>query len=865
MSDQPEQPPAPQQPVPAQPVAPPEPVAAAPARPSFLAAITPGQWLSSLWLGGLALAGSLAVSLVTVLLAVIGISTSGDLPDDVAGMIGGMWFAAVFQFVGMGFLSPASARIQPGENLEGVLGFFSPELAQVSGSVSVLVPLLLIPAGTIAVVLIFGRRVVGADVAASRGQRFALAAAAGLGFALVMLLLQTLVPISATVPGIAPVALRAISLWGVILMAVVGAGSAYVVLGERPRVAGPWRDAAVHAVQHLGAYAALLGVASYVVAIVRAADGDGPVGAMLLLAPVLLPFVAVDALTVGMFGLLIGSGSLTSFVGNSQTVGMFSDFLPLWLRIVLPIVTVLVIVVAGLRWRVRAGAARTGAVSWLVLPVAYGAAGLIVLAFGTVSAGATVASFAGFSGAFGPAPWAFLLFALVGLAVDAIARFAAAPIAGILPAGVVSVLTWGVPRPGSVPAAAPAAAPAPVLPAGYAAAALGDTAAPTVPLEPVAPTAPAADPLVPSKPMSRRAKLAWAWSAGGVAVVALLVIGGFVAHGQLAQTTFGPQAKAEAYLEALVDGDAETATELWDPNVTSGERVLLTDAVYGAAEDRPTAYEITDVQSYEGSATVSATLTVDSKSYPVTLEMATSGRQAVLWDDWRIAQGPLQYISLGDVSGVTTVNGATVDLTGVSPTAEEVAQSGPVTIPVLPGSYTFQAPESTGVFTYGDDQTITVLPGTTDGGFFDGIGGDTEIAHFEATWTDEAQEDAIAQVKDRIAGCMTSDRFEPTDCPNTLDMYESGYGAVTGITRSWAEEPTYSFSTEDDASWFSSDSGPAVVIEGGEMTIDYQWRYDDEDDWEDESDTEYSVYGYGTRVPVEANDDGTVTVDFSEF
>src|SRR5690606_9917151 len=101
-------------------------------------------------------------------------------------------------------------------------------------------------------------------------------------------------------------------------------------------------------------------------------------------------------------------------------------------------------------------------------------------------------------------------------------------------------------------------------------------------------------------PVSRKAKIGWLIGGSAVVVlVAALVVGVFIKN-HLAATTYSAQARAEEYLSAVVDGDAGRALELWAPNVTSAERVLLASEIYAAADDRPTAYEITDVDEYDG-------------------------------------------------------------------------------------------------------------------------------------------------------------------------------------------------------------------------------------------------------------------------
>ncbi|MGO1629206.1 MAG: hypothetical protein ACTHX2_10365, partial [Microbacterium sp.] len=226
------------------------------------------------------------------------------------------------------------------------------------------------------------------------------------------------------------------------------------------------------------------------------------------------------------------------------------------------------------------------------------------------------------------------------------------------------------------------------------------------------------------------------------------------------------------------------------------------------------------------------------------MRLQKHGTQAVLFDDWRIEEGPGQTLVVGDVSQVTRVNGVEVDLSGFADA------EGATALPVLPGTYTFEAPTSDDrPFTYGDDIAVTVLPNAG------GSEGDDALT-FVPTWTDDAQQQAIAVVQERIDLCMTSDKFQPSDCSDVLGWREPSY-AVTGIKRSWTQEPELTFVDDED--------GAYVLVDGGRMHIDYQQRWDEDDDWEDD-DTEVSApFNYGTVVPVSVGDDGEVSVDLSEF
>lgn len=823
--------------------------------------ITGAQWKAGAFLGLVAFGAALAVSLVGTILLLAGAYSIPDLPDEGSAALRN-WFPWVFQLVGMGFLSPVGGSLTADTGLMG-----SVEL-----SASLFFAPLVVPAAAIAAVLTLGRRVTGGLALPRGATRVIVAAVAGIEAAAVMLLLTAVLPVTTSIDESTRISLRALSVWGFLFMALVVFAAAYVRIGPPGEYLLPliWRQAGRQVVEHLGALSLVLGLA---LVITMAAALDEGSAAILLGVPLLLPLFGLNGMTVGSLSAVTGSGTVGSFLGDSSTNGtltMFSAGLPAWIRVVLPIVLVLAVVVAGLRWRARRGPVTATATDWVALPVIYAAFGLLALAFGTVSLDVSGGGIGGFTGSAGPAPWAFLILAVLGLFVDLVARFAALPLLRALPAGLAVALIGRVGarrvdvadprthasvalRPESAPVTTPHAAP----PA---------TAEPGSATTDAHVTASANDvPVATGQPLSPRARRVWLVTGVGVLVVSALAVGGTLMHSFLARTQFGPQQQVETYLQALVDGDASTAVGLLDPNVNSGERILLADEVYSAAKGRPTAFEITDTSIDGETASVEATMTMDTKKHPVSFSLDKQGRQAVLFDGWSISEGPSQQVTLGDVSGVPAVNGVEVDLSAFA-SPDEADGYGLTALPALPGQYTFTAPEGTDYLTYGDDITVLLVP---EAGLDEELVGsevDPTIVHFEQGWTPQAGEDAIAAAKKHVAGCMTSDQFEPESCENTLDLMDWGY-AVTGIKRSWESDPVYTFDDGTSEDGYSND-GPAVVITGGDLTIDYKSRYDEDDSWDEDSYSKPSVFGgdwSSTRIPVSISDDGKLDLDFSNM
>lgn len=369
---------------------------------------------------------------------------------------------------------------------------------------------------------------------------------------------------------------------------------------------------------------------------------------------------------------------------------------------------------------------------------------------------------------------------------------------------------------------------------------------------------------------SRRQKRRWIVIIIAMVCIGLLVAAGFITRAVGNSSTYGPEARAKAYLQAVVDGDVDHALELYRPNLSTDQRALLTSEVFGASPARPTAFTIDGTAISGDTATVSADLTIDSKSYPVTITLQKRGNQAVIFDDWAFADGGMQKITVSSPEAVDTVNGVKVELGS----ADEIS--------VLPGAYTFAPRQNSQYVTFGDPVTVKVF---TSGD------GDAGSVAFTETWSQQGRDYAINQVKSRIAECMQSDKFEPEGCKH-LKMSDPGSYAVTGIRRSWSGQPTITFTDETvqqssgSGGWAgSSSSGQvpggqggqssadkangstagSVVLTGGDMHIDYKWRFDDEDDWRDDSRVNTGVFDYTTVVPVSIGADGTPQLDFRSF
>src|SRR5699024_10336474 len=105
------------------------------------------------------------------------------------------------------------------------------------------------------------------------------------------------------------------------------------------------------------------------------------------------------------------------------------------------------------------------------------------------------------------------------------------------------------------------------------------------------------------------------------------------------------------------------AIEAIGPNVTDEQRVLVTDEVYQAAEDRPDRFELGEVDRDGDRATVNAEIFQSGKSYPEELALAKSGRQAVVFSDWTIDGEDLaSHVLYASDPSQLTVNSVVVEI-----------------------------------------------------------------------------------------------------------------------------------------------------------------------------------------------------------
>ncbi|WP_370247795.1 hypothetical protein [Nocardioides sp.] len=576
-------------------------------------------------------------------------------------------------------------------------------------SISLFAPPLFLTAVFAVVVLVLARRAERAAPSASTLERALLSASGGAAVAVVTMIATRVLAMRAdgttTHAATTTLALGAFTL-------ATGAGW----LGRQAVVGSLWPRAlphdarrAVHLVaQHLLAWL-VVGVPLATVWFML--DGGLEAG---LFSLVFGPTVALASLSLGHLGAV-------SLAGQQQ----FAWDLGWFPGVALPLTAVLLTLLAAVAWHLRRRhdtvlLAQAG--SWVWLPIASAVGALVVCVVSTVRISG---AFEGVGGGttLHNAYWLVPVMAVWGGLTEALSRSVAPALVGAVPAPLARRLAQG-PR---------ALEPAPAAPVTR------------VPMSPA------------DRARARRALI-------GVGVVGGLGLAAVVTVNVVGSTVYTPEKAAEAYLDALVDGDVATALELAPiedrEDLFGGDdapsTALLTDEVYRAAADRITGYEITDVEEFGGSVEVSVDLEGVESEGDVTLTLSSSGSRAVLFDDWKVDDaGLLTSVSVPLPEGATglTANGTAIEVDDTSGTG--------VDLWALPGTYRFDP--------YGGSrwlapaETDTVVPAGSYGAYAD-------LPQPEAS--QELKDAVTAEIDALLERCMAATEVDPADCPQ--DAFVSG-------------------------------------------------------------------------------------------
>lgn len=316
-------------------------------------------------------------------------------------------------------------------------------------------------------------------------------------------------------------------------------------------------------------------------------------------------------------------------------------------------------------------------------------------------------------------------------------------------------------------------------------------------------------------------------------VAGLIVIAALVVAYLVVSASFSPQKTAEKYLAAIVEGKAETVLDISEANLRSGERALLTNEIYEKATNRPTEFEIGNAYSGGGSGRsetyyIDASLTMDMKKYPIQLEMSKTGSKYLFFSTWQVNNPIDGWLSIEAYTPKVTVNGVEIDLSNAVDDNQEWTGSMMVNLPALPGTYTVSGPASDETITYGDPETATVgLDGETSGS-----------VEVKPSFAPAVLDQVKTQINDHYAQGMQSDKFTVQGF-DELEMDDPRFMSVTGINRSWKEEPKIELVPDSLTSENGTYKGTAEFE--AELVINYKQRYSEKDAWEQ------------ARYPVERN------------
>jgi hypothetical protein len=470
----------------------------------------------------------------------------------------------------------------------------------------------------------------------------------------------------------------------------------------------------------------------------------------------------VWGVTVGLYSYALGNLGSVSFGGEHINVG---DFSAVW-TIVMIVAAIALAVLTSIAWHLRrdtrqASLAQPG--SWTVLPATYAVGGILVWLVPSVVLSGGMGEFGG-SATLQPAFWIVFVLAIWGAAVEVASRFVAPSLETALPPQMRAVLRGPDRVVGS----------------------------------PVAET----DPAVEARPISPEERARYRKIAIASGVLVAIGVVGWITVSIVNSQLYGPADQAAAYLDAVVDGDLDTAKDLAPTDDDEADDSLLNSKIYGASESRITGYEIGDVDEDGDTVTVDVRLEGLDGTADAALVMAKDGRTSILFDKWRVADGGLaSVVSLAMPEGATdlSVNGEAVESVGDN-------------VWLMPGSYDFDA-FSGNKWLESSGELVTVA-----------LDEDYQYAEVPGAGASNAfREEVQAQIDAYLDACMTSTDLEPENCPNS----SYAFGDVRGVTWTLEQAPTADFDSFDGT--FPADLGYG---ESGRATVTYE---------ADQS------YGYGPR------------------
>ncbi|MGX1492576.1 hypothetical protein [Streptomyces tendae] len=261
----------------------------------------------------------------------------------------------------------------------------------------------------------------------------------------------------------------------------------------------------------------------------------------------------------------------------------------------------------------------------------------------------------------------------------------------------------------------------------------------------------------------------------GIGLIAAVVLGGggTAAWAVVDSRVYGPEGAVDDYFEALTEGRAEDVLEQLG-GTDSGP--LLTQAVLDRQRKAApmTGVRISELEESEDTAAVTVTYTVDGDEYETVVHLAADkeDRHHGLWRRWRVLGGLGQVeLTASSVLGKAQVNGVTVPL-----------DEGPTEVTVFPGSVTVDGVSTAHVAANGGG-TVVVGPGETE-----------VVDELRAGLTGKGERAARQAVLTELKECVErSTTLEPDDCPISPDGYFWGDDAEDV---KWTQKSEPSLQTE---------------------------------------------------------------------
>ncbi|ABY23916.1 hypothetical membrane protein [Renibacterium salmoninarum ATCC 33209] len=262
-------------------------------------------------------------------------------------------------------------------------------------------------------------------------------------------------------------------------------------------------------------------------------------------------------------------------------------------------------------------------------------------------------------------------------------------------------------------------------------------------------------PMSQVEPKKPRKALLFSLLGAGLVVVLVLISAAIWIIG--ANDRNAPAKQVDAFLTALVQGQAEAAMRLSGNELATADKTLINDAVYAKATDRISSFSIDKTTIENGTATVQTTISQGADSYPQDFSLVTDGKDFFV-DKWKLNPVTLQSANiqlLGPASLGLTVAGVELHPV-VAPAGQNLPeQLKKLNLKALPGTYPVAAAKQ--------DPTVTTDKSNLKVNGFGTI--KTQDAVVTATLTAEGQASITDAANKYLDSCTAQQSVVLTGCP----------------------------------------------------------------------------------------------------